>query len=437
MSSTKSDVTRRAESDLLLWVAGGGVATVGVAWLLISQPWSSGDERTVTASHDPPVSSAVLAGTDGQAEAVPDQATGVETTLDNPLRMAQLAFDAGMLVEPEEYSAWTLYAKVVKGEPDNAAALEGLTKVAEELVSRAETAFEQGRFDDARSTTSAYAPPCPIMRAQKLSRRRFLPDVGPARASAAEAFRTRDSGAASHSRRGSGYRRGAGSPRRPVVDPIVEAKQAIRRGDECEPLVDARRAERQTLRRRCSRTRILITSLRRRRVRVSPPSFCRAQVNRSRGSTLTRPARGSTEAEALLGGSANVRNAREAWTDQLIAMEAAKPVPASALKVVNYVAPVYPERALERRSSKVGWTSNSSWHRTAPSRNIVIAEASHENFFRREAVGAVQQWRFEPRMFMGRADRAALLYPDTLRRVDRGAALRRRGRYAAPHSQLT
>ena len=31
--------------------------------------------------------------------------------------MAELAFDAGMLVEPEEYSAWTLYAKVVKGEP--------------------------------------------------------------------------------------------------------------------------------------------------------------------------------------------------------------------------------------------------------------------------------------------------------------------------------
>ena len=30
------------QSDLMLWVAGAVIATVGVAWLVILRPWSSG-----------------------------------------------------------------------------------------------------------------------------------------------------------------------------------------------------------------------------------------------------------------------------------------------------------------------------------------------------------------------------------------------------------
>ena len=52
-------------------------------------------------------------------------------------------------------------------------------------------------------------------------------------------------------------------------------------------------------------------------------------------------------------------------------------------------------------------------------RNIKIADASHENYFRKEAVAAVEKWRFEPRVFMDR-DRAALLHAHSLRRI--GAA---------------
>jgi len=35
-------------------------------------------------------------------------------------------------------------------------------------------------------------------------------------------------------------------------------------------------------------------------------------------------------------------------------------------------------------------------------RDITVANASHASFFRKEAVAAVQQWRFEPRIFMNR-----------------------------------
>jgi hypothetical protein len=32
-----------------------------------------------------------------------------------------------------------------------------------------------------------------------------------------------------------------------------------------------------------------------------------------------------------------------------------------------------------------------------------VTDASHEQFFRREATDAVSKWQFEPRMFLGRA----------------------------------
>ena len=397
MSSTKSarnDAGR--QSDLLLWVAGGGVATVSVAWLLISQPWSSGDERTVTASHNPPVP--VLAVLDQPP--VPDQATGVETTLDDPLRMAQLAFDAGMLVEPEEYSAWTLYAKVVKGEPDNAAALEGLTKVAEELVRRAETAFEQGRFDDARSATNRVLEALPNHEGAKALEARLLPDVGPARASAAEAFRPEIPVQQAIPVVAPVIVAVQEAPRRPVVDPIVEANKQFDEAMSASRLLTPAEQSAKHFVAVLTEANPDHELTQKARARLAAEFLSRASQSLE-GLDTDAADTWITEAELLEGGSANVRNAREAWTDQLIAMEAAKPLPASALKVVNYVAPVYPERALERRLE--GWVDVEFI--VAPDgavRDVIIAEASHENFFRREAVAAVQQWRFEPRMFMGR-----------------------------------
>jgi TonB family protein len=108
------------------------------------------------------------------------------------------------------------------------------------------------------------------------------------------------------------------------------------------------------------------------------------------------------EAEALLGGSdAGVVKARDALTGQLIAMESAKPVPASALKIATYVAPEYPQRALERNLE--GWVDIEFTVGTdGRTRNINVTAASHETYFRREATEAVTKWQFEPRVFMGR-----------------------------------
>jgi TonB family protein len=109
------------------------------------------------------------------------------------------------------------------------------------------------------------------------------------------------------------------------------------------------------------------------------------------------------EAEALLGATdEGVRKARSALTEQLIAMESAKPVPASALKVATYVAPAFPQRANLR--SMEGWVDIEFTVGTdGRTRNVVVTDASHDSLFRKEATDAVGKWQFEPRVFMGRA----------------------------------
>src|SRR5215467_14608647 len=171
------------QSDLLLYVAGGVVAAVGVTWLVILKPWGSSD-APVPAEQPAPTQAVAMANIP-PAPPSDDAPSTPSAALDNPLRMADLAFQAGMLVEPEEYSAWTLYRGVVKSEPGNAAAVQGLNKVADELVRRGETALEQGRFDDARAVVERIRGALPAHAGMKALAEKIWP-AGAGRAAVAE-----------------------------------------------------------------------------------------------------------------------------------------------------------------------------------------------------------------------------------------------------------
>jgi periplasmic protein TonB len=69
--------------------------------------------------------------------------------------------------------------------------------------------------------------------------------------------------------------------------------------------------------------------------------------------------------------------------------------------VLSYSAPTYPSRALERRIE--GWVDlEFTVDQQGRPRDVVITDSSHDAYFRHEALRAVEQWRFEPREFMGR-----------------------------------
>lgn len=398
MSATKKSSSN--QGDLLLWIAGGAIAAVGAAWLVIMQPWKGGaDTQEIALAMATPTSSASSAAAPpaltASAEAVAgDAAVAPEAELDNPLRMAQLAYDAGMLVEPDEYSAWTLFQRVLKNEPGNAAALEGLTKVADDLVRRGETALDQGRFDDARATVERIRAALPNHPGAKDLSQKIWPDTGGKPAGSAPAL---PQPAVQVAR----VETAPTAPPKPQVDPVAEANQAFEKAlAEGRLLTPADQSAKHYVG-VLNRLNVDHDLSKRARSTLSAEFLSRAAQSIE---ALDPEAAGIwiDEAEALIGATDDgVRKARAALTEQLIAMEAAKPIPASALKISTYFAPDYPSRASERNIQ--GWVDVEFTVGTdGKTRNIVVTDASHETMFRREAMEAVQKWQFEPRVFMGR-----------------------------------
>jgi TonB family protein len=388
------------QSDLLLWIAGGAIAAVGATWLVMTEPWNGGGEiaQTPILAVAPLSSAAAPPALTAEAEAVAGDA-GAErgSALDNPLRMAQLAYDAGMLVEPDEYSAWTLFARALRDDPNSAAARDGLTKVADDLVRRGETALDQGRFDDASATVERIRAALPEHEGAKALAAKIWPEVA-AIAPTAPALPLPTPEVPRVAR----VATAAAPASRQQVDPIAEAnaafEKALAEGRLLTPAEQSAKHYVGVLNRlavdhelsKGARTSLSLEFLSRaaQSIEALDPEAAGIWID---------------EAEALLGAAdEGVRKARSALTEQLIAMESAKPVPASALKLATYVAPVFPQRATERNLE--GWVDIEFTVGTdGRTRNVVVTDASHETIFRREATEAVEKWLFEPRIFMGRA----------------------------------
>ena len=387
-----------AQNDRLLWLAAGVLGAMGITWLLISQPWSSGSAPSPTSVPtssptiaSPPVADAPVAEATVAPTSAFDPRPTLGSDLDNPLRMAELAYEAGMLIEPEDYSAWTLFAAVLGQEPSNAIALAGLQKVADDLVQRGAVALEQGRYDDARSMIDRILGTLPehhgaLGLAARLEILQPQPEPEPVEEPEPEP-------------------RVAAAPPPPVreepkVDPVVVAHQGFESalaanriltpaGDSArhyvELLIEAAPNHAQT---RADRD-LLVTELLAR-------SSQALEALDTEGASAWIDA-----AEPLAADPAQIAAARNAWTDRIIAMETAKPVPASALKFTTYVPPEFPSTAASRGIE--GWVDvEFTVSANGSTRDISVADGSHERMFKPEAMAAVAQWRFEPRIFMER-----------------------------------
>jgi hypothetical protein len=252
--------------------------------------------------------------------------------------MAQLAYDAGMLIEPAEYSAWTLYGRAVKAEPNNPVAAAGLARVADDLVRRGEAALEQGRFDDARNAVERIRAALPQHPGAKMLADKIWPQPAPTRQATAESLR----------------------PALPQPTARVEAAEPTPRPPAAQPVVNPILVASAAFEQAMAESRLLAPTDR------SAKHFVEVLTAANRDHELTRQARQRLAGELLsraaqslealdaiaagiwideaesIGADANrVRVARAALTEQLITLEAAKRLPASALQLAAYVAPVY------------------------------------------------------------------------------------------------
>jgi len=364
--------------DRLLMIAAGVVVAMGLAWLLVEAPWSQ-SETTAIDEVDLAIGSAAaatpaLAPVPALAVAVPDQATGGGS---DPLRMAQMALEAGMLTEPPEYSAWTLFGRVASSDPSDAAARAGLETVAEALAARGRAALEQGRYDAATGIVETIRARLPDHReAAALAEAIAIalsppePEPAPPPPAAAKADPT-DRIADLHAAfRDAMARNAVLQPAGSSAIDVVGAMLALAADHE---ITENDRS-------------MLVTELLDRSaqsIEALDAEAARTWIDSAR--PLVRDGDPLQQAEARL-------------TAYLIEAESQKIVSAADLQIVSNVVPVYPRVPQERGIE--GWVELEFVVDPAgATEDITVIDASHSSYFRDEAVTAVSQWRFEPVRF--------------------------------------
>jgi len=366
--------------DRLLWLGAGVVVLMGVAWLVVAAPWSEPDGG----EFDDFAPDAVAADSD-RSETQVALASGSATTDSDPLRMARMALDAGMLTEPPDYSAWTLFGRVVATEPGNTAARDGLLQVADALLLRASAALEQGRYDDASAIAATIGE--------------RLPDHAGALALIAEVERALRP--PEPVREPAPTLPAAASVEPVPVDPIPAMNAAF---------IDAM-AQNAVLRPAGTSAVDIVNDM----LSAAPDHeltiaardlLVTEMLDRSKQSIEALDVRAAQtwieSAAPLTDDSAEIERAQDRLTRHLIETESQKMLPTSELTQLSSTAPEYPRIPLERGIE--GWVELEFVVTAAGlTEDITVTNASHDRYFRDEAIAAVAQWRFEPVIFMGQA----------------------------------
>jgi len=364
--------------DRLLWLAAVVVAAMGLGWLVIERPWSSDDALDLVADPAPnDANSIALADT-----AAPPADAGEAR---DPLYLARLALDSGMLVEPVEYSAWTLFGAAVDANPDNAEAQAGLDQVAAALLGRGQTAFEQGRLDDAEIVAGTIVTRFP----EHAGALELAANIAEARRPPPVVVREAPAPAA------------AAAPRPPSPEERIPGLHAA--------FLEAM-GQNAVLTPSGTSARDLLGEM----IGLAPghelTGAARTQLvtelldrsTQSLEALDTAGAEAWIEAAAPLAADpAVIESARDRLMQHLIDTESKKRIPVSALDQTVRVPAQYPDIALERELE--GWVDIEFVVTPAGgTAEITVVDASHARYFRNEAIAAVEQWRFEPVIFMGR-----------------------------------
>ncbi|HEX9875801.1 MAG TPA: energy transducer TonB [Gammaproteobacteria bacterium] len=403
MSSNQAPLKKSQDiTDLLLYLGGIIVAGIGISWLLMTKPWDEADRPARGPAADAAVTAEIAAIRNPQPLAHP------ETVTDNPLRLARLAYEAGMLVEPERYSAWTLYSEVLAADPENVAATTGLNEVADALLERAATALEQGRLDAAGATLELIFARLPgHSGAERLANEisvaeQSADDSEPQRREAlvepAEPPVVQASIAAPASGRDALPVIQSAAPI--AVDPVRELwtafDAAIAAGALIQPPEQSAKhylaqmlsfgpEHGQTIEAR----ELLFATL------LSRASIAIVGLDEVAAETWI------AEAELLGVHADRIERVRNELFENLAAAESTRPIPAAQLMILEYTPPRYPTTAANRNIE--GWVDVEFLVQTDGSTtDVVVSDASHESYFRDEALEAVEAWRFEPRIFHNR-----------------------------------
>ena len=375
-------------SDLLLWMAAVVVAVVGAAWLWMAKPWADGDSGA-TVVRQPSVTSTAAPSNPAPASSADDP-----VAIENWLRMAQLASEAGMLVEPENYSAWALFGRALDAAPGNAQALLGLNSVADALAERGRVALEQGRLDDAAQLRDLISARLPAHAGAAMLDRELT--ATRQREAEARAERQRLAAAEADRQRSAASASVAGVQANPIKDvfgafqlAVSENRLLTPSGDNAKQYLDE----------------LIATDASHELTGQARRVFFDQLLARAKPAIEALDTQAATtwidQAAALDVDPQAIEAARSALTEKLVESESKRLIPATDLELVSYTPPEYPTRAATRGLE--GWVDIEFVVGTdGRTRDVTITNASNDALFGESAMAAVEQWQFRPRSFMGR-----------------------------------
>ncbi len=386
-------------TDMLLRLAGLVFVGLAIAWLVVTQPWVSEEPEAfepALTTNSSPVDTAV------EPEAVEEGPRGeLESTLDNPLRMAKLAFEAGMLLEPESLSAWSLYLKALKADPSDPDAQAGLTEVANSLMGRANVALEQDRLNDAARLVNLVLGELPG----------HFDAVELAKQVPAELLSGRKGRVADADKPKLETPKAA-----PIRQPKIDTKPQLAKAEPKRDLMaeaatsfDEALAANRLLTPRDESARhyfqaLLAEDAADERTTTAQRALFDRLMNRAAEATADSDEQAAqawiTAAEELDFNAEAIAAARESLEQRMISLATARPIPVSDLTLLDYTPPAYPERALDRDIE--GWVDVEFTVTTdGTTTDAAVVNTSHDRYFKDEALAAVSQWQFEPREVRG------------------------------------
>jgi TonB family protein len=388
----------KESTDMLVWLAGLVFVGLAVAWLVVTQPWASDEPEPLPDLVTQPPAPEESNPTQTVAEDTPR--TELESTLNDPLRMAGLAFEAGMLLQPESLSAWSLYLKAIKADPQDADAKLGLNEVADALIARATVAMEQDRTSDAAELVNTVLGQLP----------EHFDALELASALPAELLSSRRSQTQSKPK--------VSKPKPvPVNEPKIDNKPKLAKAaksprntlDEASAGFDAALSDNRLLSPKENSARhyfeiMLAANGDDERVQTAQRALFDRLMNRTAEATASADEQAAqawlVAAESLELDAAAVASARDGLEQRMIQLATARPIPVSDLTLLDYTPPAYPKRALDRNVQ--GWVDVEFTVTSAGTpTDVSVINASHERYFKEEAVEAVEEWRFEPRQVRG------------------------------------
>jgi protein TonB len=154
-ASTGSGGEEKSKSPVMMvGIVAAVLAAAGGAWFFLKK--DSPDAAPVADATAPaaakPADAAAPAATSGAKGAAPSAPAG---TLDEVLEKARFAMDERRYIEPNKNNALEYFRQVLVMDPGNAEATEGLNRLGGLLISRARTALDERRFDNALAELEA------------------------------------------------------------------------------------------------------------------------------------------------------------------------------------------------------------------------------------------------------------------------------------------